>query len=502
MIGALAQSGFRSEALGMFRKMLEERGVRPNRATFLNAMPCVASGEEADELYELIVRQGLDSDLSIRNAMVGMLARCGRTQFARKVFDEISEKDLVSWTSMIEAYRQADMYADALNIFKKMKQLGIPLDAVLVLAIIRACSNSMLASIRHAKFIHGVVIRVSLHKDLMVETGLVDLYVKRGSLVDARKIFDRMKERNLVTWSTMISGYGMHGHGKDALQLFENMKALLVPDHIVFVSVLSACSHAGLVDEGKRCFNSMASEFGLAPRTEHYACMVDILGRAGKLNEAREFIEKMPIKPDSSVWGSLLGACRMYPNAEIAELAANQLFKLDPQNSGRYVLLSNVYTSLGKIEEAHRIRALMRSQGVKKTAGYTVIEVKNKVYKFLVGDERNPQSDLIYRELERLMDRIRRMGYVPNTNFALHDVEEETKEKSLYVHSEKLAVVFGLINSGPGCVIRIHKNLRVCGDCHSATKFISEVTGRDIVVRDSHRFHHFSGGVCSCGDYW
>ncbi|XP_072978717.1 pentatricopeptide repeat-containing protein At3g26782, mitochondrial-like [Typha angustifolia] len=501
LIGALEQNGCRAEAFGLFRRMVEE-GFRPNRATFLSVMPCVGRGEEADDLFRMIVRQGLDEDLVVRNAMVGMFATCGRIDFARQLFDGIQGKDLVSWSSMIEGYGRADMYFEALKLFGQMRRLGVVPDGVTVLGIIRACSNSTVAFLRHAKFIHGFVVRSLLDQNLMVETALIDLYVKRGDLMDARRIFDQMKERNLISWSTLISGYGMHGKGKEALELFESMKSLVRPDHIVFVSVLSACSHAGLVDEGWRCFNSMTSDFGIVPRAEHYACMVDLLGRAGKLEEAREFIERMPIKPDSSVWGSLLGACRIHPRAEIAELAASQLFELDSANSGRYILLSNIYSSLGMIEESHKIRALMRQKGVKKISGYTVVEVKNKVYKFLVGDRRNPQSDLIYRELERLMNRIRLEGYVPNTNFALHDVEEETKEKSLYVHSEKLAIVFGLMKLGPECVIRIHNNLRVCGDCHSAIKFITKVTGREIVVRDSHRFHHFSGGACSCGDYW
>ncbi|XP_008787192.2 pentatricopeptide repeat-containing protein At3g26782, mitochondrial-like [Phoenix dactylifera] len=501
MIGASAQNGHTEEALSLFHSMLDGR-VRPNRATFLNVMPCVFKAEEADDLYKLIGRQGLDSDMFVQNAMVGMYSRCGKIEFARHLFDRILEKDLASWSSMIEGYARADMFDEALKLFRKMKLAGILLDHVILLGIIRACSNSLLASLQHAQFIHGFVVRNLLDQNLMVQTALIDLYVKRGSLRNARRIFDQMQQKNLVSWSTMVSGYGMHGRGEDALKLFICMKGSVKPDHIVFVSVLSACSHAGLIDEGWQCFNSMVAEFGIVPRAEHYACMVDLLGRAGQLKEAREFIERMPIKPDSSVWGSLLGACRIHPNAEIAELAAKSLFELEPENSGRYILLSNIYTSLGKIEEAHRIRALMRRRGVRKIAGYTIIEVKNKVYKFFVGDRMNPQSHLIYKELERLMDRIRMIGYVPNTNFALHDVEEETKEKSLYVHSEKLAIVFGLLNSGPGCVIQIRKNLRVCGDCHTATKFISKITGREIVVRDSHRFHHFSDGVCSCGDYW
>ncbi|KAJ0975299.1 hypothetical protein J5N97_017264 [Dioscorea zingiberensis] len=501
MIGACTQNGRPSMAMSLFKQMLSER-IRPNRPTFLNLMPCISHAEDADELYRLIMEEGLDSDLSIKNAAVVMYSRCGRIGAARRLFDGIDNKDLFSWSAIMEAYANADIFDETLRLLIQMKAQCFVPDYVTVLGIIGACSKSTLSSLRQAKFIHGFVVRCSFEQNLMVGTSLIDMYVKRGSLGSARHVFDQMQQRNLVTWSTMISGYGMHGKGEDALELFHQMKHFVRPDYIVFVSVLSACSHAGLIEKGWQCFNSMTKEFGLVPRTEHYACMVDLLGRSGKLKEAREFIERMPIKPDSSVWGSLLGACRIHPNVELAEFAARSLFHLDPKNPGRYICLSNIYTSLGKTEEANRIRNLMKRRGVKKTDGYSVVEVKNKVYKFLVGDQMNPQSKLIYRELEILMDRIREEGYMPNTNFALHDVEEETKETSLYIHSEKLAIVFGLLNSAPDCDIRIHKNLRVCGDCHTASKFISKVTQRRIVMRDSHRFHHFSNGICSCGDYW
>ncbi|XP_020572798.1 putative pentatricopeptide repeat-containing protein At3g49142 [Phalaenopsis equestris] len=464
MIGAYADNERDEEALSLFRCMIER--VRPNRPTFLRVMPCIRRSEDADDLYKLITRLGLDSDTVVLNAMMVMYSRCGRVGFSRRLFDGIINKDLVSWSSMIEAYAQADMFIKALNLWKDMKLLGVVPDHVNVLGLIRACSNSTTASVRHAQLIHAFVVRGFHQHNVMVMTALVDLYVKRGRLKSARRVFDGMQQKSVVTWSAMISG------------------------------------HAGLIDEGWRCFNSMSSEFGITPRAEHYACMVDLLGRAGKLKEAREFIEIMPMEPNSSVWGSLLGACRIHPDLEIAELAARSLFELDSKNSGRYILLSNIYISLGKIEEANNIRTLMRRRGVKKTVGYTVIELKGKVFKFLVGDQSNPDSDLIYKELDRLMKRIKEMGYIPNTSFALHDVEEETKEQSLYVHSEKLAIVFGILKLDPECDIWIQKNLRVCGDCHEATKFISKVAGRKIIVRDSHRFHHFSGGSCSCGDYW
>jgi pentatricopeptide repeat protein len=499
MIGACAHNAHYEEGLSLVTRMLEE-GIRPNRIVILNVMACVFRENEADDVCRVVMDSGFDLDQSVRSAAMGMYARCGKIDIARGFFDEILEKDLVSWASMIEAYTQADLPLTALELFKQMLSQRISLDSVILLSVIHACSN--LASFQQARFIHRILIRIFFENQIALETALIDLYVKCGRLVYARKMFDRMQERNIISWSTLISGYGIHGHGKEALNLFDQMKASIKPDHIAFLAVLSACSHGGLIVEGWECFNSMSRDFKVTPRPEHYACMVDLLGRAGRLSEALDFIERMPARPDAGVWGALLGACRIHLNVELAEVAAKSLFELDAENPGRYVLLSNIYASSGKRNKAHRIRALMKQRGVRKIAGHTIIEIKNKVYTFVAGDQSHPQTNLIYSELEKVINRIRQEGYTPDLNFVLHDVEEETKEKMLCMHSEKLAIVFGLLNTGPDSVIRIRKNLRVCGDCHTATKFISKVTGREIIVRDAHRFHHFNEGTCSCGDYW
>lgn len=499
MIGAYAQNGYFEEGLFLFAKMLNER-LRPNRAAILNAMACVFRNKEADEVCGVVVDNELNFDRSIQNSAMQMYARCGRIDVARGFFDGISDKDLVSWASMIEAYVQANLPLEALTLFKNMIVQRIRPDLVVFLSVVRACSN--LALFKQARWIHGLIIRTLSNNPFALDTSIVDLYAKCGSLVYARKVFDKMQEKNIISWSTMISGYGMHGHGRKAVKLFHQMKALTKPDHVAFLSVLSACSHSGLIAEAWDCFNSMGRDFQVTPRPEHYACMVDLLGRSGRLNEAFEFIERMPVRPDAGVWGALLGACRIHSNIELAKIAANNLFELDAENPGRYVLMSNIYASSGKQKDADKIRDLMKQRGVRKVAGHTSIEIRNKVYTFVAGDKSHAQSDLIYSELEKVINRIRQEGYKPDLNFVLHDVEEEMKEKMLYVHSEKLAIVFGLLNSGPGSVIRINKNLRVCGDCHRAIKFISKVTGREIVMRDAHRFHHFNDGACSCGDYW
>ncbi|XP_022973483.1 pentatricopeptide repeat-containing protein At3g26782, mitochondrial-like isoform X1 [Cucurbita maxima] len=499
IIGAYAQNGQYSLGVSLFSLMLAE-GFQLNRSVLLNVMACIHSEKEADDVCRMAMDHELGLNQSVQNAAVGMYARCGRIDTAQEIFNGIHSKDLVSWASMIEAYVQADLPLKAMEIFREMTLKGLLPDSITLLGVIRACLA--LGSFSQACFVHGFVIRRLFGNQIVVETAIVDLYVKCGSLIYARKVFDNIKERNVISWSTMISGYGLHGHGRKAICLFNEMKNSTKPDHITFVSILAACSHAGLVAEGWDCFNAMSRDFELKPGPEHYACMVDLLGRVGKLKEAFEFISKMPIRPNAGVWGALLGACRIHSNVEMAEVAAMNLLELDPENPGRYVLLYNIYLSSGKRKEADQIRALMKQRGLRKIAGHTIIQIKNKVHTFVAGDRSHPQTEMVYSELDKVIYRIQEEGYTPDLNFVLHDVEEETKERLLYVHSEKLAIVFGLLNSGSGSVVRLQKNLRVCVDCHTFMKFVSKVARREIIVRDARRFHQFKDGTCSCGDYW
>ncbi|XVF16077.1 hypothetical protein REPUB_Repub10bG0000400 [Reevesia pubescens] len=404
MVGACAQTGFHEQGLLLFTRMLDE-GIKPNRASILNAMACVRREIVAHHMRRVIMDNGLDMDHSVQNAVMLMFSRCGRIDHARSLFDGFIFKDLVCWASMIDVYAQADLPLEALHLFNQMRFQRLLPDSVILLAVIRACS--ILVSLHQARALHGIIIRYFMESQLVLDTAVLDLYLKCGSLTYARKVFDKMNERNIIAWSTMISGYGMHGHGREALHLFDQMKALIKPDHVTFVSVLSACSHAGLIVEGWGCFNSMTRDFGVIPTSEHYACMVDLLGRAGQLHQAWEFIQRMPVRPDAGVWGALLGACRIHLNVKLAEVAAKELFDLDAENPGRYVLLSNIYASLGKRKEADRIRNLMKSRGVRKIVGYTVIEIKDKIYTFVAGDRSHPEMDLIYSELDKLMERIR-----------------------------------------------------------------------------------------------
>jgi pentatricopeptide repeat protein len=402
---------------------------------------------------------------------------------------------------MIAGYTQNGLANEALSIFHEMQLSGTKPNAVTMVSVVLACAR--LAALQQGKCFHAYIIKCVFDLNVVLETTLIDMYAKCGKVEIARQMFDNISRKNVVSWTAMIGGYAMHGLAEDAHALFIQMVQVgMKPDHITFTHILYACTHAGLVEEGWKYFNCMKQDYSITPRVDHYACMVDLLGRAGHLDEAQELIKHMPLEPNAGVWGALLGVCRTHGNIELAKHVAERLFELEPEDAGNYVLLSNIYAAAGRWDDAAKVRTMMKSKGLKKTPGCSLIEVNKKVHSFLVGDQLHPQSEQIYAVLENLKMQMKEAGYVPDTNFVLHNVEEEVKEHMLHSHSEKLAIAFGLINTSPGTPIHITKNLRVCGDCHRATKFISKIVRREIIVRDSNHFHHFKEGLCSCRDYW
>eukprot|EP01018_Ginkgo_biloba_P019231 Gb_39402 [translate_table: standard] len=503
MIAGYAQNGHASEALKLFNQM-QLAHMKPTAVTLASVLQaCAHLGalQQGKWLHGYIIVRGLETDIFVGTALIDMYGKCGSIDIAGRLFEKVSKKNVVSWTAMITTYAQNRHANEALTLFRQMQLVDVRPDSITIASVLPACAH--LAALQHCKGIHGYIIRSGYDSELCVGNSLIDIYAKCGSLEIAQKVFDKMSNRDVVTWNVMIAGYGIHGHGKNALTLFcQMLERGMRPDYITFVCVLTACSHSGLVDEGCQYFNCMTRDYSIEPGVEHYACMADLLGRAGHLDEAQDFIEKMPVEPDASVWGALLGACRIHCNIELGEHVAQRLFDLEPENAGSYVLLSNIYAAAGRWDDVTRTRTMMKNRGVKKTPGCSLIEVNNRIHTFLVGDVSHPQSEKIYATLETLVEQIKEAGYVPHTNFVLHDVEEEMKEDMLCSHSEKLAIAFGLINTNPGSPIRIMKNLRVCGDCHSASKFISSIVRREIIVRDANRFHHFKDGSCSCGDYW
>lgn len=420
---------------------------------------------------------------------------------ALEVFGSMSQGDVVSWTTMITGYVQNGHANDAVKLFRQILLVDMKLDPIIITSVLAAIAS--LAALQQGKEIHGYTIRRGILANVFVGSALIDMYAKCGNVDIAQKVFYQLPEKNVVSWTAMIVGYGMHGLSGDAFTFFSQMQqAGIKPNHITFIGLLSACSHAGLVDKGRQYFDCMTKDYCIKPQIDHYACMIDILGRAGHLDEALRFLNMMPLEPGPAIWGSILGACRIYRNIKLGKLAAEHLFDLEPNNPGNYVLLSNIYASAGKWDDVKSVRKMMEDIGLEKRPGCSWIEVKNKVHAFTVGDQSHPQMDKIIAMLESLVGQIKGAGYVPETNFAMYDVEEEDKENTLCYHSEKLAIAFGLLNTCPHTRLRIIKNLRVCGDCHTAFKFISKIVEREIVVRDASRFHCFKDGVCSCGNYW
>ncbi|KAL2469487.1 Pentatricopeptide repeat-containing protein [Abeliophyllum distichum] len=299
------------------------------------------------------------------------------------------------------------------------------------------------------------------------------MYAKCGYIESASQVFGEMKEKSIRTWSVMIWGWGIHGHVEKALRYFEMMKLTGVkPDEVAFLAILTACSHAGQVDQGLQLFVSMKHENSVQPTMKHYAIMVDLFGRAGQLKEALSFIQSMPMDPDFVIWGSLFCACRAHKNIEMAKFASEKLLQLEPNHPGSYVFLSNVYAGIGRWEDVETVRISMKDRGVDKDPGWSSIEVDGQVHNFVAGDHSHQSTQEIYLRLEEITTGARQEGYMPETEWVLHNIEEEEKEDALGSHSEKLALAFGLISTGPGTILRIVKNLRICGDCHSLMKHI------------------------------
>ncbi|CAM6128519.1 unnamed protein product [Calypogeia fissa] len=503
MIGGLAKHGFGHEAYRLFLQMRQE-GLEPDAITYMSILNASASAgalEWVKEVHGYATKAGLESDVRVGNALVHMYAKSGSLEDARQVFDRLEILDAFTWTTMIGALAEHGCGHEAYRLFLKMRQEGFEPNAVTYTSILNASAST--GALEWVKEVHGHATKAGLESDVRVGSALVHMYAESGSLDDARLVFDRMEKRDVVTWNVMIGALAKHGFGHEALELFRKMNAYGVkPSGSSFVAVLSACCHAGLLDEGRRLFSAMTQDYGIEPTVVHYTCMVDLLGRAGHLEEANLFISNMAVEPNGVTWKALLGACRTYGNVELGELAAEELLRLEPNDSAAYVLLSNIYAAAGKWDKVSFVRTLMLERGVRKEPGRSWIEVDNKIHEFVVGDTSHPEAAVIYCELNNLNEKLKAEGYIPDTQLVLHDIDEKDKELALCSHSEKLAIAYGLMRIPRERPVCIYKNLRVCSDCHTATKFISKVTGREIIARDASRFHHFKDGVCSCGDYW
>ncbi|KAL3521068.1 hypothetical protein ACH5RR_019217 [Cinchona calisaya] len=504
IIAAYEQNDLPHHAINYFHEM-QLNHVQPDLLTLVSIASSNAQTRDfvsGKSIHGYILRRcWISEDVLLGNAVVDMYAKLGIMNSARMVFNEISVKDLVSWNTIITGYAQNGLANEAIEVYRTMACKNITPDEGTWVGVLPAYAH--LGALREGTKAHGQVLKRGLHLDIFVGTCLVDLYGKCGRLDQALLLFYEVPRSSSIPWNAILSCHGIHGCGVTSLQLFRDMLDDGVePDHVTFLSLLVACSHSGLVGQGKLYFHLMQQEYGIKPSMKHYGCMVDLFGRAGQLEIAYNFIKCMPVCPDASVWGALLSACRIHGNVELGKVASGNLFEVDSYNVGYYVLLSNIYANVGRWEGVDVVRSWVRDKGMKKTPGWSSIELNNTIEVFYTGNQSHPQSEEIYKELAILNAKAKSLGYTPDYSFVLQDVEDDEKENILTSHNERLAIAYGILNSPPKSPIRVFKNLRVCGDCHNMTKFISKITEREIIVRDSNRFHHFKDGFCSCGDYW
>lgn len=486
-------------------------------------------------VHGMVIKTGYDANLYVGNSLINMYAAFQKMDDAHKVFNEMSARDVfswtilvcgyarngkmnracqifsnmpvrneVSWTVMISGFVGSNNYVEALGYFREM--LGVenhmlrPNEAVLVCAL-SACAH--LGALDQGSWIHAYIDKNNILLTSNINTALIDMYAKCGKIDCAKWIFDKISQPDVHNYTSFITGLSIHGLGRDALCVFNRMLAESVkPNEVTVLGVLNGCSHSGLVEEGSAIFNTMESFLGIVAEIQHYGCYIDLLGRAGYLEKALTVIKSMPMKPDLVIWRALLNACRIHRNVDLGERVINYMKQLEPHgHSGGEVLLSNLYASLGNWESVTEVRNLGQIENQSDIGG-SWIEVNGVFHEFRVADKLHPQIVEIRKKLQEILERVSIAGYVASTSQVSFDLSEEDKVQAVAWHSEKLAIAFGLMTTVPSTPIRIVKNLRTCEDCHSALKAISKVYEREIIVRDRSRFHTFRGGHCSCKDYW
>ncbi|KAF0920578.1 hypothetical protein E2562_035724 [Oryza meyeriana var. granulata] len=508
LINGYAQAGRREDAIVLFRDMKREGSdIAPDRYTF----PALLSGigrergsgctqELGGALHAHVIKAGLEKDPFVGASLVSTYAARGTLEDAKVAFHQVGSLDPIVWSSMISACVNCEEEEGALLLFFNMLCQDIKPTQFVYSSVFSACGRMSLLEM--GKQVHAHSLKNSTEKDAAVLNALLTMYSDCGCIKDAQKVFSSNDNTNVISYNSMISALGQHGYPKEAVEHFRQMKlAGLMPDEVTLLNLLSAFNHAGLVHEGLQIFNSMVDIEGIKPMYQHYACIVDMLARSGEIGEAMKTINGMPFEAEAPLWRSILGACSKHRDIETGKHIAEMLFETEPYEATNYILLGNICARLGRWKEAEKVRNLMDERGVYKDDAFSWIQMGQRTHRFGVDDRSHPISREIYRNLDSLISTIKVAGYVPDISFAAHNIQRDRKEESLYYHCEKLAFAFGDLVAPSRGTLRIMKNLRVCGDCHCAYKYFSLVTGREIILRDNQRFHHFNRGSCSCGDY-
>ncbi|GFQ04239.1 pentatricopeptide repeat-containing protein at3g49170 chloroplastic [Phtheirospermum japonicum] len=411
------------QALQLFVEM-RRKNVKTDIYTYGSVFNAVAKLKRlglVKEVHGVFLRSCCDflTDLSVNNAILDAYAKCGSLEEVNKIFDNMTQRDIVTWTTLVAGFSQCFKFDEALVVFSRMRDEGFAPNNFTLASVLTSCAN--LCHLEYGRQIHGLVCKLGFETVSYVESALIDMYAKGGNIKEAEAIFSRISNPDVVSMTTILSAYAYHGFAARALWIFERMGQTNVkPSDVTLLCVLSACSHAGLVDQGLYYFRSMERDYGLVPKMEHYACVVDLLCRVGRLDEAYGFITKeMAVEPDEMVWQTLLAGCRVHGNVELGKIAADKIMSLCPEHSSTYVLLSNTYMETGSFREGDDVRKVMREKGVRKEAGWSWILVKGRVHKFYAQDNDHPRRDDIYDKLEEMRMNMKALGYVPDFKFAL-----------------------------------------------------------------------------------
>lgn len=489
----------RTDRIEAARKLFDEMPERDSFSwvSMINGYSKRGEIEAARQMFDRMP----EKNVVAWNAIIHGYMKKGDILSARKLFDDMPERNVVTWNAMITGFEKLGAFREALEAYEGLLGEGLVPNIVTLVTLLSAISG--LGLLERGRSIHMFIKERGFSLDGVLGICLIDMYSKCGEIKSALSIFRGIKRKKLGHWSSMVIGFGMHGMTNKAIELFVKMREKgMRPDGVLFIGLLNACSYAGMVDEGRYFFELMSTEYKIEPTVEHYGCLVDLFCRAGRLEEAKDVIDRMHVRPNSIIWLSLLSGCRKYANFEIGELAAKSVIELDPEATASYVFFSNIYAAAGLWENVSDLRELMRKGEAKKEPGCSWVEHEGSIHEFVAGDTSHPQRDEIYEKLDEIMERLTCAGHVPDTSQVLFHIEEEAKKAELACHSERLAIAFCLINMNSKMPVRIIKDIRVCNDCHSVTKLLSSVYNREIVLRDNAGFHHFRNGSCSCFDYW
>ncbi|KAL6556873.1 hypothetical protein OROHE_006749 [Orobanche hederae] len=530
------QENLPKHTLILFSKMMSGGGPQPDHfifASLVNACASLTALKPGLQLHAQFVVSSYSNDDVVKSSLVDFYSKCGLPDEASKVFNSIASKNVVSWTSLMYGYARMGRKTEALQLlgdmprknfyswtalisgfmqggncvesfelFNELRREGVEMEEPFIFSSLIVGSAS-LAMLELGRQVHKLVISLGYESSSYLSNSLIDMYAKCSDISSAEKIFENMKERDIVSWTSIIVGMAQHGRADEALSLYNEMiLAGLKPNEVTFTGLMYACSHTGLVDKGRQLFNSMVVDYGLKPSLQHYTCLVDLYSRSGFLKEAENILNSMLFKPDEAAWASLLSACSQTGKNKIGIRVANYLLQLGPEDPSTCILMSNIYARAAMWDRVSTLRKLMAGLELKKKPGYSCVDLGKENEVFYAGETTHPMKDEIFGLLKELDGEMRRRGYVPDTSLVLHDMEQQEKERQLFWHSERLALAYGLLKSAPGSSIRIIKNLRVCGDCHTVLKLVCSIVGREIVVRDANRFHRFKDGVCSCRDFW